>query len=105
MTEFFRYLRSLCAERVTFDTKDDLKCLDDDVSDEKLPELFAACGQITSAKVMMDRERGISKGFGYVNFSSPEKATKAVTEFDGKTIGTKRLSLSTSAFTCPRSLA
>jgi polyadenylate-binding protein len=71
-----------------------VKYLDDDVNDEKLREMFAACGQITSAKVEMDKEKGVSKGFGYVNFSTPEEATKAVTELNGKTIGTKPLYVS-----------
>ena len=71
-----------------------VKYLDDDVNDEKLRELFAGCGQITSAVVAMDSEKGVSKGFGYVNFSTPEEATKAVTEMNGKTIGTKPLYVS-----------
>jgi len=62
-----------------------VKYLDDDVTDDKLRAMFAACGQITSAKVEMDREKGVSKGFGYVNFSTAEEATKAVTELNGKT--------------------
>jgi polyadenylate-binding protein len=71
-----------------------VKYLDDNVTDEKLREMFAGCGQVTSAKVEMDKEKGISKGFGYVNFSTPEEATKAVTEMNGKTIGTKPLYVS-----------
>jgi polyadenylate-binding protein len=68
-----------------------VKYLDDNVTDEKLREMFAGCGQVTSAKVEMDKEKGISKGFGYVNFSTSEEATKAVTEMNGKTVGTKPL--------------
>jgi len=71
-----------------------VKYLDDDVTDDKLRAMFAACGQITSAKVEMDREKGVSKGFGYVNFSTAEEATKAVTELNGKTIGSKPLYVS-----------
>jgi len=70
-----------------------VKYLDDDVNDEKLREMFAGCGQITSALVQKD-EKSVSKGFGYVNFSTPEEATKAVTEMNGKTIGTKPLYVS-----------
>ena len=68
-----------------------VKYLDDNVTDDKLRDMFAGCGQVVFAKVEMDKEKGISKGFGYVNFSTPEEATKAVTEMNGKTVGTKPL--------------
>ncbi|KAF8117461.1 hypothetical protein N665_0010s0038 [Sinapis alba] len=53
-----------------------LKNLDDSVSDEKLKELFAPYGTVTSCKVMRD-PNGISRGSGFVAFSTPEEATKA----------------------------
>eukprot|EP00897_Mesotaenium_endlicherianum_P009619 jgi/Mesen1/8686/ME000516S08007 len=65
-----------------------LKNLDDTVDDEKLRELFAEFGAITSCKVMKD-PAGQSKGAGFVAFSSPEEATRAVTEMNGKMMGTK----------------
>merc|ERR1719317_1719534 len=55
-----------------------VKNLDDTIDDERLRKEFAPYGTITSAKVM--NEEGRSKGFGFVCFSSPEEATKAVTE-------------------------
>lgn len=67
-----------------------VKNLDDTVDDEKLRKEFASFGSITSAKVMHD-ENNRSKGFGFVCFSSPEEATKAVTEMNGKILGTKPL--------------
>jgi len=67
-----------------------VKNLDDTVDDEKLRQHFAGYGVITSAKVMTD-ENGRSRGFGFVCFSSPEEATKAVTEQNGKLFGTKPL--------------
>ena len=51
---------------------------------------FAPFGTITSAKVMCCEE-GRSKGFGFVCFSSPEEATKAVTEMNGRYIVSKPL--------------
>ncbi|KAI8364239.1 hypothetical protein BD560DRAFT_403389 [Blakeslea trispora] len=65
-----------------------VKNLDDDLDDEKLRQEFSVYGVITSAKVMTD-EKGQSKGFGFVCFSSPDEATKAVTEMNGRMIGSK----------------
>ncbi|XP_072305813.1 embryonic polyadenylate-binding protein B-like [Eucyclogobius newberryi] len=66
-----------------------VKNLDDSIDDEKLRKEFAPYGTITSAKVMTDGSQ--SKGFGFVCFSSPEEATKAVTEMNGRIIATKPL--------------
>lgn len=60
-----------------------VKNIDDNVSDEELRDHFSACGSITYAKVMKD-EKGISKGFGFVCFSTPEEANKAVNTFQCK---------------------
>ena len=70
-----------------------IKNLDDDVDDDKLRADFEPYGTITSAKIMRD-EKGTSKGFGFVCFSSPDEATKAVSEMNGKMIGSKPLYVS-----------
>jgi len=70
-----------------------VKNLDDDVDEEKLKAEFEPFGQITSCKIMSD-DKGASKGFGFVCFSAPDEATKAVTELNGKMIGTKPLYVS-----------
>lgn len=67
-----------------------IKNLDDDIDDTKLRGIFDPFGTITSAKVMSD-SKGQSKGFGFVCFSTPEEATKAVTEMNGKIVGNKPL--------------
>ena len=59
------------------------------ISDEDLRQLFADYGEITSAKVIMDRETGRSRGFGFVELSDDELAKKAIEElnqasYDGK---------------------
>ncbi|XP_028629671.1 polyadenylate-binding protein 4 [Grammomys surdaster] len=69
-----------------------IKNLDDTIDDEKLRKEFSPFGSITSAKVMLDDGR--SKGFGFVCFSSPEEATKAVTEMNGHIVGSKPLYVS-----------
>ncbi|KAM4649917.1 polyadenylate-binding protein 1-like isoform 3-T3 [Amazona ochrocephala] len=66
-----------------------VKNLDDGIDDERLRKEFSPYGTITSAKVMT--EGGHSKGFGFVCFSSPEEATKAVTEMNGRIVSTKPL--------------
>ncbi|KAI8582688.1 hypothetical protein K450DRAFT_226424 [Umbelopsis ramanniana AG] len=66
-----------------------VKNIDDDIDDEKLRQEFSVYGAITSAKVMRDDKTGASKGFGFVCFSAPDEATKAVTEMNGRMIGSK----------------
>uniref|UniRef100_A0A8C5H1J2 Polyadenylate-binding protein n=1 Tax=Gouania willdenowi TaxID=441366 RepID=A0A8C5H1J2_GOUWI len=66
-----------------------VKNLDDTINDERLRKEFSPYGTITSAKVMTDGSQ--SKGFGFVCFSSPEEATKAVTEMNGRIVATKPL--------------
>merc|ERR1719192_1150518 len=66
-----------------------VKNLDDSIDDERLGKEFEPYGTVTSARVMT--EGGRSKGFGFVCFSSPEEATKAVTEMNGRIIVAKPL--------------
>jgi len=70
-----------------------IKNLADDFDDDKLRAEFEPFGAITSCKVMRD-EKGTSKGFGFVCFSSPDEATKAVAEMNNKMIGSKPLYVS-----------
>lgn len=67
-----------------------IKNLDDSITSEKLEEEFKPFGTITSARIMVD-ETGKSKGFGFVCFSSPEEATKAITEMNQRMIEGKPL--------------
>ncbi|GFY44249.1 polyadenylate-binding protein 1 [Trichonephila inaurata madagascariensis] len=67
-----------------------VKNLDDAIDDDRLRKEFAPFGTITSAKVMSDNN-GRSRGFGFVCFSSPEEATKAVTEMNGRIVVSKPL--------------
>lgn len=65
-----------------------VKNLDDDIDDERLRQEFSVYGVITSAKVMRD-EKDNSKGFGFVCFSEADEATRAITEANGRMIGSK----------------
>jgi polyadenylate-binding protein len=70
-----------------------VKNIDDDMDDDKLRAEFELYGTITSSKIMRD-EKGTSKGFGFVCFSTPDEATKAVAELNNKMIGNKPLYVS-----------
>lgn len=59
-----------------------VKNFGEELDQDKLQELFAKYGEITSCTVMTDNE-GKSKGFGFVAFDDPEEAEKAVTELHG----------------------
>jgi polyadenylate-binding protein len=67
-----------------------VKNLDDGMDEEALRKEFSVHGNITSVKVMRD-PAGRSKGFGFVCFSYPDEATKAVTDMSGKLVGGKPL--------------
>ncbi len=59
------------------------------VNNESLSTKFAQYGTVSSAKVIMDRDTNRSKGFGFVEMSSPAEAAKAIqglngTEFEGR---------------------
>lgn len=69
-----------------------VKNISDNTSDDQFRESFAAFGTITSARIMRDStDLKTSKGFGFVCYSSPEEATRAVTEMNGKLLGSKPL--------------
>ncbi len=55
------------------------------INNDSLKELFAQYGEVTEAVVIMDRETSRSKGFGFVTFSTPESAQKAL-EMSGKEV-------------------
>ncbi|XP_067317411.1 LOW QUALITY PROTEIN: polyadenylate-binding protein 4-like [Anolis sagrei] len=90
-TELKRKFEQLKQERISRYQGVNLyfKNLDDTIDDETLRKEFSPFGSITSAKVML--EGGRSKGFGFVCFFSPEEATKAVTEMNGRIVGSKPL--------------
>lgn len=52
------------------------------VQDEDLKKFFASYGEVTSAKVIMDKFTGKSKGFGFVEMSDDAAAKKAINELD-----------------------
>jgi RNA recognition motif-containing protein len=65
-----------------------------DVQDEDLKNFFSPYGEVTSAKVITDRETGRSRGFGFVEMSDEAASTKAIAELDGSTIENRTISVS-----------
>lgn len=60
-------------------------------SSESLQELFAAYGEVTSSKIITDRDSGRSRGFGFVEMTNDSEGQTAInelndTDFEGKTI-------------------
>jgi len=56
------------------------------VNDQSLQQNFSDFGTVSSAKVMMDRDSGRSKGFGFVEMSSDAEAQAAISGMNGKSI-------------------
>ena len=54
------------------------------IRDDDLHQAFAQYGTVSSAKVMMDRDTGRSKGFGFVEMDNDAEAQKAIDELNGK---------------------
>lgn len=52
-------------------------------TDQVLGETFAECGTVDSAKIIMDRETGRSKGFGFVEMSTDAEAQAAIEKYNG----------------------
>src|SRR3954468_6132500 len=57
------------------------------VRDSDLEQAFGEFGTVTSAKVMMERETGRSKGFGFVEMGSDSEAQAAITGMNGQSLG------------------
>jgi RNA recognition motif-containing protein len=68
-------------------------------SDDRLREMFAVAGGVESAAVVMDRDTGRSRGFGFVEMATAEQAADAVKQFNGQAVDgrTLKVELSTGA--------
>ena len=65
--------------------------LDYGTNDAALKELFEAFGEVTSAKIIMDRETGRSKGFGFVEMSEKNDAIKAISKLNGQELNGRNI--------------
>ena len=64
------------------------------VQDEDLREFFTPYGEVSSAKVITDRESGRSRGFGFVEMSDEAASKKAIAELNGATVDNRAISVS-----------
>src|SRR6266436_3595021 len=63
------------------------------MTDSDLEQMFAAHGTVQSAQVIMDRDTGRSKGFGFVEMSSDEEAQAAIAALNGHEHGGRALTV------------
>ena len=64
-----------------------------DTTNSTLEEMFAAFGAVTSAQVIMDRDSGRSKGFGFVEMSNNQEAQAAIDALNEKQVGGRALTV------------
>ena len=63
------------------------------VRDEDLQQSFGEFGSITSAKVMMERDTGRSKGFGFVEMGNDAEAQAAISGMNGQSLGGRSITV------------
>ena len=68
--------------------------LDFGIQDDALKNMFATFGTVTSAKVILDRTTGKSRGFGFVEMPDKNEATKAISSLNGSMSEGKQIKVS-----------
>lgn len=61
------------------------------MTDDELRDAFAAYGDVSSAKILMDRETGRSRGFAFVEMPNQSEGEAAIAELNGKDLGGRAL--------------
>ncbi len=64
-----------------------------ETSDGDLRDWFASAGEVVSASVINDKYSGRSKGFGFVEMASQDQADKAIQELNGKSFGSRTITV------------
>ena len=67
--------------------------LDYGVTDSDLAKMFEPHGTVESAQVIVDRDTGRSKGFGFVEMGSPQEAQTAITALNGQDVNGRALTV------------
>jgi len=71
-------------------------------TDNSLTETFSQCGSVDSAKVIMDRDSGRSKGFGFVEMSTDEEAQNAISKLNGSSLDGRAMTVNEAKPQAPR---
>ena len=71
-------------------------------TDQTLTDKFSECGTVNSAKVIMDRESGRSKGFAFVEMSTDSEATTSISRFNGTDLDGRAMNVSEAKPMVPR---
>ena len=72
------------------------------ITEQELADLFAQSGQVTSVRVITDRETGRSKGFAFVEMASPAEAQDAIAKLSGTEVGGRMMNVSEARPMAPR---
>lgn len=71
-------------------------------NDNSLTDAFSECGSVQSAKVIMDRDSGRSKGFAFVEMSTDSEAAAAIQRFHGTQMDGREMNVSEAKPMAPR---
>jgi RNA recognition motif-containing protein len=71
-------------------------------TEQSISELFSASGTVVSSRIITDRDTGRSKGFGFVEMSTPEEATAAISALNGMDHGGRPMTVNEAKPQAPR---
>jgi len=71
-------------------------------TDQTLADAFSQCGTVETAKVIMDRDSGRSKGFAFVEMSSSSEATESISRLNGSQLDGRAINVSEAKPQAPR---
>lgn len=71
-------------------------------TDESLAHTFSECGTVQSAKVIMDRDSGRSKGFAFIEMSTDSEAANSISRFNGSNLDGRAINVSEAKPQAPR---
>lgn len=71
-------------------------------TDQSLTDVFSECGTVQSARVIMDRDSGRSKGFGFVEMSTDEEANQSISRLNGTQLDGREINVSEARPQTPR---